>query len=85
MNATAPRTALNSERRSGPGVRIASQRFGGRAGQIAVMHPMFVEERRCIGKERFLHVLNYCILLRGSEAQQLAIYIGSLLHETKAR
>lgn len=71
MNAPAPRTA--SERRSGPGVRIASQRFGGRAGQIAVMHPMFVEERRCIGKERFLHVLNYCTLLPSPEAQQLAI------------
>lgn len=63
--------------------RIAALSFGGPAGQIAVMHRLLVEEKRWIGEERFLHVLNYCMLLPGPEAQQLAIYIGWLLHKTK--
>src|SRR3546814_3490161 len=53
------------------------------AGQIAVMHRILVEEKRWIGEERFLHALNYCMLLPGPEAQQLAVYIGWLLHKTK--
>ena len=56
--------------------------FGGPAGQIAVMHRELVEERRWISEQRFLHALNYCMLLPGPEAQQLATYIGWLLHRT---
>jgi chromate transporter len=62
--------------------RIAGLSFGGPAGQIAVMHRILVEERRWIGETRFLHALNYCMLLPGPEAQQLAIYIGWLMHRT---
>lgn len=54
--------------------------FGGPAGQIAMMHKELVERRRWISDERFLHALNYCMLLPGPEAQQLAIYIGWLMH-----
>src|SRR5262249_51962232 len=54
--------------------------FGGPAGQIAIMHAELVERRRWIGERRFLHALNYCMLLPGPEAQQLATYIGWLLH-----
>jgi chromate transporter len=63
--------------------RIALLSFGGPAGQIAVMHRILVEEKRWIGEARFLHALNYCMLLPGPEAQQLATYIGWLLHRTK--
>ena len=56
--------------------------FGGPAGQIAIMHQELVERRRWISEHRFLHALNYCMLLPGPEAQQLAIYIGWLLHRT---
>jgi chromate transporter len=63
--------------------RIAALSFGGPAGQIAVMHRILVDEKRWIGEERFLHALNYCMLLPGPEAQQLAVYIGWLLHKTK--
>ncbi|SMB84346.1 chromate efflux transporter [Deinococcus hopiensis] len=63
--------------------RVALQSFGGPAGQIAVMHRILVEEKRWISEERFLHALNYCTLLPGPEAQQLAIYIGWLLHGTR--
>jgi chromate transporter len=63
--------------------RIAALSFGGPAGQIAVMHRILVEEKRWIGDARFLHALNYCMLLPGPEAQQLAIYIGWLLHKTR--
>jgi chromate transporter len=56
--------------------------FGGPAGQIAIMHLELVDRRRWISNERFLHALNYCMLLPGPEAQQLAIYIGWLLHRT---
>ncbi|TPI11537.1 chromate transporter [Mesorhizobium sp. B4-1-1] len=62
--------------------RIGLLSFGGPAGQIALMHKEVVEERRWIGEERFLHALNYCMLLPGPEAQQLAVYIGWLLHRT---
>ncbi|MEM6848134.1 MAG: chromate transporter, partial [Pseudomonadota bacterium] len=60
--------------------RIALLSFGGPAGQIAVMHRILVEEKRWIGDERFLQALNFCMLLPGPEAQQLATYIGWLLH-----
>jgi len=56
--------------------------FGGPAGQIAIMHQELVERRRWISERRFLHALNYCMLLPGPEAQQLAIYLGWLLHRT---
>jgi len=62
-------------------LRIALLSFGGPAGQIAVMHRILVEEKRWIGEQRFLHALNYCMLLPGPEAQQLATYIGWLLHK----
>ncbi|MGX5845814.1 chromate efflux transporter [Mesorhizobium sp. PL10] len=62
--------------------KIGLLSFGGPAGQIALMHKELVEERRWIGEQRFLHALNYCMLLPGPEAQQLAIYIGWLLHRT---
>ncbi len=63
-------------------LRIGCLSFGGPAGQIALMHRMLVEERRWIDETRFLHALNYCMLLPGPEAQQLATYIGWLLHRT---
>ncbi|HEV7372534.1 chromate efflux transporter, partial [Arenibaculum sp.] len=62
--------------------RIAALSFGGPAGQIAVMHRILVEEKRWIGEDRFLHALNYCMLLPGPEAQQLAVYVGWLMHRT---
>ena len=57
--------------------------FGGPAGQIAVMHQELVERRRWISEKRFLHALNYCMVLPGPEAQQLATYIGWLMHKTR--
>src|SRR5450631_3645523 len=63
--------------------RVAALSFGGPAGQIAVMHRIIVEEKRCIGENRFLQALSYCTLLPGPEAQQLAIYIGWLMHRTR--
>ncbi|HSI56976.1 MAG TPA: chromate efflux transporter [Ideonella sp.] len=57
--------------------------FGGPAGQIAMMHQELVERRRWISENRFLHALNYCMLLPGPEAQQLAVYIGWLMHRTR--
>ena len=57
--------------------------FGGPAGQIALMHRIFVEEKKWIGEERYLHALNYCMLLPGPEAQQLATYVGWVLHGVK--
>ncbi|WP_290645354.1 chromate efflux transporter [Aquabacterium sp.] len=56
--------------------------FGGPAGQIAIMHQELVERRRWISEKRFLHALNYCMVLPGPEAQQLATYIGWLMHRT---
>jgi len=60
--------------------KIGLTSFGGPAGQIALMHRELVEERKWISEERFLHALNYCMLLPGPEAQQLATYIGWLMH-----
>ncbi len=64
-------------------LRVALLSFGGPAGQIAVMHRILVEEKKWIGEQRFLHALNYCMMLPGPEAQQLATYIGWLMHRTK--
>src|SRR5690606_36549314 len=63
-------------------VRVALLSFGGPAAQIAVMHRILVEEKRWISESRFLHALNYCMLLPGPEAQQLATYVGWLMHRT---
>ena len=62
--------------------KVALNSFGGPAGQIAVMHRFLVDERRWISEQRFLHALNFCMLLPGPEAQQLAVYIGWLMHGT---
>lgn len=64
-------------------IKVAINSFGGPAGQIAVMHRILVEEKKWVSENRFLHALNYCMLLPGPEAQQLATYIGWLLHRTK--
>jgi chromate transporter len=63
-------------------VKLGWISFGGPAGQIAIMHRELVERRRWLSEERFLHALNYCMMLPGPEAQQLAIYIGWLMHRT---
>ena len=63
-------------------LKIALLSFGGPAGQIAIMHRILVDEKRWISERRFLHALNYCMLLPGPEAQQLVTYIGWLLHRT---
>lgn len=62
--------------------RVAALSFGGPAGQIAVMHRIIVDEKKWISEDRFLHALNYCMLIPGPEAQQLAVYIGWLMHRT---
>jgi chromate transporter len=87
MDATAP-----TRNKIGPHVSFAEAfhfwlklgfiSFGGPAGQIAVMHQELVERKRWISERRFLHALNYCMLLPGPEAQQLATYIGWLMHRT---
>src|SRR5712691_8025251 len=64
-------------------LKVAALSFGGPAGQIAVMHRIIVEEKRWVSEARFLHALNYCMLLPGPEAQQLATYIGWLMHRTR--
>ncbi len=63
-------------------LRLGFISFGGPAGQIALMHTELVERRRWISERRFLHALNYCMVLPGPEAQQLATYIGWLMHRT---
>ena len=63
--------------------RVAALSFGGPAGQIAVMHRILVEEKHWIGETRFLHALNYCMLLPGPEAHQLAVYIGWLTNRIR--
>jgi chromate transporter len=63
--------------------KVALYSFGGPAGQIAAMHRIVVEERRWVSETRFLHALNYCMLLPGPEAQQLATYLGWLMHRTR--
>jgi len=64
-------------------LRVAALSFGGPAAQIATMHRIIVEEKRWVSDARFLHALNYCMLLPGPEAQQLSIYLGWLLHRTR--
>ena len=64
-------------------LRIAILSFGGPAGQIAMMHRILVDEKQWVSESRFLHALNYCMVLPGPEAQQLATYIGWLLHGVK--
>ncbi len=64
-------------------LKIGCLGFGGPAGQIALMHRIVVDEKRWIDEARFLHALNFCMLLPGPEAQQLATYLGWLLHRTK--
>ena len=64
-------------------VKLGFINFGGPAGQIALMHDEIVERRRWVSNGRFLHALNYCMLLPGPEAQQLAIYLGWLLHKVR--
>ncbi|WP_324671459.1 chromate efflux transporter [Hymenobacter sp. GOD-10R] len=64
-------------------VKLGFISFGGPAGQIAIMHTVLVEQKRWISDAKFLHALNYCMLLPGPEAQQLATYIGWLLHGTR--
>src|SRR6266436_513767 len=81
-------TALSAEHRHGVSLvqawlvwlRVAALSFGGPAGQIAVMHRIIVDEKKWVGESRFLHALSYCMLLPGPEAQQLATYIGWLMH-----
>ena len=86
--AAAPPSAQGSSARGKPARGVldmgacAALSFGGPAGQIAVMHRILVEEKRWISEARFLHALNYCMLLPGPEAQQLATYIGWLMHRT---
>jgi chromate transporter len=63
-------------------LRVGLLSFGGPAGQIALMHRILVDEKKWISEARFLHALNYCMLLPGPEAQQLAVYVGWLLHRT---
>ncbi|MBM3566634.1 MAG: chromate transporter, partial [Alphaproteobacteria bacterium] len=64
-------------------LRVALLSFGGPVAQIAVMHRIVVEEKRWIGEERFLHALNYCMLLPGPEATQMAAYLGWLLNKAR--
>lgn len=61
-------------------IKVAALSFGGPAGQIGVMHRLIVDERKWVDEERFLHAMSYCMLLPGPEAQQLATYLGWLLH-----
>src|SRR5467141_950003 len=63
-------------------VKLGLISFGGPTGQIAIMHAELVEKKKWISEARFLHALNYCMLLPGPEAQQLATYVGWLLHKT---
>ena len=62
---------------------VAAHSFGGPAGQIAVIHKLVVEDKKLISEERFLHALNFCMLLPGPEAQQLATYMGFLISKWK--
>src|SRR5450830_418575 len=80
MNNKTPKVSLRQAFRVW--LRVAGLSFGGPAGQIAVMHRILVEEKNWISEGRFLHALNYCMLLPGPEAQQLSTYIGWLIHRT---
>jgi chromate transporter len=89
MSGTAPPAQLRETGRVVPfsealrfWIKLGFISFGGPAGQIAIMHRELVQRRRWISEERFFHALNYCMLLPGPEAQQLATYIGWLMHKT---
>jgi chromate transporter len=91
MSSTATETTINDKQTPAPvtfreaflfWLKLGFISFGGPAGQIAIMHQELVERRRWISEKRFLHALNYCMLLPGPEAQQLATYIGWLMHRT---
>lgn len=91
MNSTGPESTDNPFNAQSPvgfwdafrfWLKLGFISFGGPAGQIAIMHQELVERRRWISEKRFLHALNYCMVLPGPEAQQLATYIGWLLHRT---
>jgi chromate transporter len=80
--AAAPPAAVSFAEAFGFWLKLGFISFGGPAGQIAIMHSELVERRRWISEKRFLHALNYCMVLPGPEAQQLATYIGWLMHRT---
>ncbi len=80
---TGPPPAVSFREALGWWFRLGCISFGGPAGQIAIMHQELVERRRWISERRFLHALNYCMVLPGPEAQQLATYIGWLMHGTR--
>ena len=82
VHAGAP-AAVSFREAAGVWARIGLLSFGGPAGQVALMHKELVEKRKWIDEARFLHALNYCMLLPGPEAQQLATYIGWLMHRTR--
>lgn len=82
MTSPLPQHGVSLREATSVWVRIAALSFGGPAGQIAVMHRIIVEERRWVDEARFLHALNVCMLLPGPEAQQLATYLGWLMHRT---
>jgi chromate transporter len=81
-NTTTPPTAVSFKEAFWFWSKLGFISFGGPAGQIAIMHSELVERRRWISEQRFLHALNFCMLLPGPEAQQLATYIGWLMHRT---
>ncbi len=82
FNTTAPPESVSFWQAFRFWLKLGFVSFGGPAGQIAIMHQELVERRRWISERRFLHALNYCMVLPGPEAQQLATYIGWLLHKT---
>jgi chromate transporter len=83
LPSTAPTTHVTFAEAVLVWAKIGLSSFGGPAGQVALMHQELVDKRRWIDEERFLHALNYCMLLPGPEAQQLATYIGWLMHKTR--
>ncbi|APW36744.1 chromate transporter [Rhodoferax koreense] len=83
VNTTTPPPAVSFSEAFLFWLKLGFISFGGPAGQIAIMHTELVERRRWISEKRFLHALNYCMLLPGPEAQQLATYIGWLMHRTR--
>ncbi len=82
-SAGAPPSAVGFWQAFGFWLKLGFVSFGGPAGQISIMHQELVERRRWISERRFLHALNYCMVLPGPEAQQLATYIGWLMHRTR--
>ncbi len=77
---TLPSTAVPFSEALAVWLKVGFLSFGGAAGQIAMLHTIIVEEKKWLDEKRFLHALNYCTLLPGPEAQQLATYVGWLLH-----